>query len=178
MFYFGKRTLYFIKFKINIVSILILTFVILVERMIPIMIQLIWFHILKRKDSDITSVYYGESGLSWSNESDPNFDFGRFSLETRNGFAAALISDCSDLVRRLDYIKEIKKYIQVDLYGRCSGVACPFEGEECRKWLASSYKFYFAFENSVCNDYITEKLFATLRYDVIPIVLGGGDYTR
>lgn len=35
------------------------------------------------------------------------------------------------------------------------------------------YKFIFVFENSVCRDYIID----TLRYNIIPVVLGGGDYS-
>lgn len=128
-------------------------------------------------------MYYGESGLSWSNEAafDTKQSSERFSLRTRAGFAAALISDCSDHVRRIEYIRELGKYVPVDLYGACSGLKCPHDnegGDSCRKWLSSNYKFFLAFENSVCNGYITEKLFATLRYDILPVVLGGGEYTR
>jgi hypothetical protein len=38
--------------------------------------------------------------------------------------------------------------------------------------------FNFSFENSLCSDYVTEKLFKVLEYDVIPIVLGAGDYSK
>jgi hypothetical protein len=31
----------------------------------------------------------------------------------------------------------------------------------------------FSFENSVCDDYVTEKLFKILPFDVVPIVYGG-----
>ena len=34
--------------------------------------------------------------------------------------------------------------------------------------LNSSYKFYLALENSVCQDYVTEKFFKLLQYNVIP----------
>ena len=37
------------------------------------------------------------------------------------------------------------------------------------------YKFYFAFENSICQDYITEKFFNIFATNTgpIPIALGG-----
>ncbi len=47
---------------------------------------------------------------------------------------------------------------------------------DCNKMMENKYKFYIAFENSICDDYVTEKYFRTLSYDVIPIVLGGADY--
>lgn len=33
-----------------------------------------------------------------------------------------------------------------------------------------------AFENSLCKDYLTEKFFLTLQYNIIPVVLGMGNY--
>ena len=42
--------------------------------------------------------------------------------------------------------------------------------------LSQKYKFYLAFENSVCDQYVTEKLHRTLGYPTVPIVLGGASY--
>jgi len=42
--------------------------------------------------------------------------------------------------------------------------------------IFSQYKFYLAFENSLCTDYITEKFYQTLNRDIIPVVMGGGQY--
>jgi alpha-1,3-fucosyltransferase len=44
--------------------------------------------------------------------------------------------------------------------------------------LESKYKFYLSFENSLCEDYVTEKFFKVLNYTIIPIVLGGANYSR
>jgi alpha-1,3-fucosyltransferase len=35
-----------------------------------------------------------------------------------------------------------------------------------------------SFENSLCKDYVTEKLFYNLKRFVIPIVYGGADYSK
>jgi hypothetical protein len=35
-----------------------------------------------------------------------------------------------------------------------------------------------AFENSNCPDYITEKLWRILDSNIVPVVMGGGNYTR
>ncbi len=36
----------------------------------------------------------------------------------------------------------------------------------------------FSFENSVCNDYITEKFFKVFDYDMVPIVFGTANYSK
>ncbi|XP_025085508.1 alpha-(1,3)-fucosyltransferase C-like [Pomacea canaliculata] len=41
----------------------------------------------------------------------------------------------------------------------------------------TDYFFYLAFENSLCTDYVTEKAFLTLKYDVVPVVRGGANYS-
>lgn len=70
--------------------------------------------------------------------------------------------------------------MSVDVFGGC-GKKCPPKFEDgtsgdCKAILGREYKFYIAFENSVCRDYITEKFFVILRYEIIPVVLGGGIY--
>ena len=32
--------------------------------------------------------------------------------------------------------------------------------------------FYIAFENSICDEYVTEKFFRTVQYPIVPIVMG------
>ena len=96
------------------------------------------------------------------------------------GFAVALISNCRASNNRLTLIRELQRYIPVKIYGKC-GVLCPthFKNNRtgnCRDIIAAEFKFFFAFENSICKDYITEKFFETLRFNVIPVVLGGGAY--
>ena len=51
--------------------------------------------------------------------------------------------------------KELQKYITVDIYGSCGPLKC--WGDQCDDTLDNDYKFYLAFENSLCYDYITEK---------------------
>ena len=72
----------------------------------------------------------------------------------------------------------MQKYMNVDLFGRC-GRKCPekFRNDStgnCKQIIATEYKFYLAFENSICKDYVTEKFFAILKYNIIPVVLNGG----
>ena len=95
-----------------------------------------------------------------------------------------MVSHCETSIRREDYVAELQKYIDVDVYGKCGKLRCPrnethwISHPKCYKRLATEYKFYLAFENSICNDYVTEKLFSILQHDIVPVVLGGADYTR
>jgi alpha-1,3-fucosyltransferase len=43
--------------------------------------------------------------------------------------------------------------------------------------VEANYKFYLSFENSLCRDYVTEKFWKVLMYDVVPIVYGAANYS-
>ena len=96
----------------------------------------------------------------------------------KTGFMSALISNCAAWHnKRMEYINNLKKYVDVTVYGAC-GIPCPKDIDDCRMFIASKYKFYFAFENCNCKDYITEKFFQFLRLDIVLVVYGGGNYSR
>lgn len=44
--------------------------------------------------------------------------------------------------------------------------------------LNTTYNFYFAFENSLCVDYLTEKVYDTISKLVIPVIYSGADISR
>ncbi|KAL7056826.1 hypothetical protein AAHC03_019143 [Spirometra sp. Aus1] len=84
----------------------------------------------------------------------------------------ALVSNSNPRNRRIEYIEELAKYIDLDVYGRGRRY-CPSDSDACLRQLSVQYKFYLAFENSDCKDYITEKLFINaLMYGMIPVVMG------
>lgn len=77
-------------------------------------------------------------------------------------------------------MNELMKHIEVDSYGRClNNRKMPEEidgflklqSPDYYKFLAQ-YKFNIAFENAVCNDYMTEKLFRPFEVGAVPIVMG------
>lgn len=47
----------------------------------------------------------------------------------------------------------------------------------CLKRIEKKYKFYLSFENSLCPDYVTDKLFRILKLNVIPIGFGVLNYS-
>ena len=69
----------------------------------------------------------------------------------------------------------------MDIYGSCGSKRCPRASTDCYEKLNSEYKFYLAFENSNCIDYITEKFYVNgLKYNILPLVMGARkeDYVR
>ena len=88
-------------------------------------------------------------------------------LPTMRNFAANktkqvawFVSNCGARNGRLAYARELAKYISVDIYGACGSKRCPRAmGNKCFSMLDKDYKFYLAFENSNCQDYITEKFY-------------------
>lgn len=77
--------------------------------------------------------------------------------ENKTKQVAMIASNCYTPNDRLKYANELAKYIPVDIYGDCGKFNC--STSECFRLLEEEYKFYLAFENSNCADYITEKLF-------------------
>lgn len=83
------------------------------------------------------------------------------------------MSNCSARNNRLQFAHELSKYIQVDIYGACGNLKCSrTTSDKCFDILDRDYKFYLAFENSNCRDYITEKFFVNgLSRTTLPIVV-------
>ncbi|XP_045216144.2 4-galactosyl-N-acetylglucosaminide 3-alpha-L-fucosyltransferase 9-like isoform X2 [Mercenaria mercenaria] len=86
--------------------------------------------------------------------------------------AAWLVSNCNAPSRRNDYVTILKRYIDVDVFGRC-GQEAP---ENIESVISEQYKFYLGFENSLCENYMTEKVFRYYKYDVITVLRGNTKY--
>ena len=41
--------------------------------------------------------------------------------------------------------------------------------------MEENYKFYLSFENSVCEDYVTEKYYNIMRHNIIPVTYNGAN---
>ena len=92
---------------------------------------------------------------------------------------AWLVSNCQTASHRELYVKELQKHVPVDVFGKCGEpLKCTKGRDECFVEIAESYKFYLSFENSLCKDYATEKLFRALNSDLVPVVMGGANYSN
>ncbi|XP_034490864.1 alpha-(1,3)-fucosyltransferase C [Drosophila innubila] len=92
--------------------------------------------------------------------------------------AAWFVSHCKTLSKREELAKALQQHIEVDIYGSCGSLSCARGDPHCDDMLDTDYKFYLAFENSLCVDYVTEKLYGALQHRIIPVVFGGANYTR
>ncbi|XP_022096880.1 alpha-(1,3)-fucosyltransferase 7-like [Acanthaster planci] len=96
-------------------------------------------------------------------------------LQGKTKLIAWMASNCKNTVwPRSGFVREMQKYIQVDVYGACGKLKCtPSWDTKCTVDLVRQYKFYLSLENAECEDYITEKLWnKPLTQGVVPIVYG------
>ncbi|CAD7005457.1 unnamed protein product [Ceratitis capitata] len=119
-----------------------------------------------RRDSDIVAPY--EKWKINQIEQDHNYALNK----TKK--VAWFVSNCGARNGRLQFAHELQKYIDVDIYGVCGNYKCSRNtADKCFELLDHDYKFYLAFENSNCKDYITEKFFVNaLQRNILPIVMG------
>jgi len=93
----------------------------------------------------------------------------------KTGLVAWAATNCKSKLR-LDYARHLQRYISVTVYGKCNCFfakrrSCKHFDADCNKEL-SKYKFYLAFENDFCDDYVTEKYWERIQQDVVPVVMG------
>lgn len=130
-----------------------------------------------RRDSDIfLRDYYGsivpQSNHQKTFSTSPNLtDL----IKKKTKLVTWFVGHCSTPIRREEYVRLLSQYISVDVFGHCGKKNCP---GNCDEMLRTEYKFYLAFENSWCPDYVTEKFARPFIYDAVPIVLGGADYSQ
>lgn len=97
---------------------------------------------------------------------------------------AWIVSSCRSPSGRSEYARKLAEYLPIHVFGKCGKLTCAkgenetFYAEECRSQLRQ-HKFYLGFENSLCEDYITEKYWKHgFQNGLVPIVLGGADYRK
>jgi hypothetical protein len=100
-------------------------------------------------------------------------------LPKRTKAIAWLVSNCVTPSKRENYVQRLARRIHVDVYGACGVNKCARNVravDNCESVLANNFYFYLAFENSVCPDYITEKLHTAINNYLIPIVMDDSVY--
>ena len=77
--------------------------------------------------------------------------------------------------RRDDYVRELMHHMAVDAYGQClSNRRWPTDdqGRATKLDTIAQYPFTLAFENSITDDYVTEKFFDPFTVGSVPVYLG------
>ncbi|CAL4091029.1 unnamed protein product [Meganyctiphanes norvegica] len=122
-----------------------------------------------RMNADVP-VPYGRTFLLTDTEklNDNNIDY--FAL--KNKTIAIMGSNCGGTNGRWKYVKLLQEQMQVDTYGGCGTLKCPGHfTKDCP--LLNQYKFYLAFENTNCDEYLTEKVWwNAIEKGAVPVVLG------
>ena len=141
------------------------------------------------RDSDIYHPYGFYLPLNHSEFSPPR------SINHAKGKSRLAVWTCSghgqivsERKLRVLYVRQLRKHIPIDVYGKSAiyfhqpslKVSCikdkAYGTADCRS-LLQNYKFFIAFENMNCEDYITEKYWCTpLELGLVPVVMGGADY--
>ena len=104
----------------------------------------------------------------------------RLQQEEGLGVAVYVQRDCNPPSDRDSYVKELMKYLPIDSYGPClNNKQIPKNIDGFAKLSSHSYyqflgkyKFQIAFENSLCRDYMTEKVFRPLYIGSVPVYFG------
>ncbi|CAL1537364.1 unnamed protein product [Lymnaea stagnalis] len=103
----------------------------------------------------------------------------------KSNATAWFVSHCSTWSKRELYVDRMRKLMDVHIFGLCGDRKCGLihyrlnDSTLCLPMLSQQYKFYLAFENAFCQDYVSEKFFKLFEdVDVIPVVRGGFDYKK
>ena len=129
-----------------------------------------------KRDSDVVAPYGSYARLG-SEDEVPKA--GKNYAEGKDKLVAWAVSNCGHT--RENFVRKLMQYIPVDVYGACARQfgqtqACGRFSSKCGQIL-KRYKFYLSFENSFCDDYITEKYWDTpFEHDMVPVVMGGANY--
>ena len=87
---------------------------------------------------------------------------------------AAFVSSSFNRSRRKEYIQELTRYLPIASYGSFlrNRTLADDQGPASKLETIARYKFTLAFENSCCEDYVTEKFYEPLLAGSVPIYLG------
>ena len=105
-----------------------------------------------------------------------NRNFTEIALQKTDG-ALIVVSHCDTDGKREVYLNELKKYFPIKVLGKCGekwDCGHQYTHDDCFDILLNTtYKFYLAFENSLCREYYTEKFFENYNNDILLITRGG-----
>jgi drug/metabolite transporter (DMT)-like permease len=104
-------------------------------------------------------------------------------LSGRTKLVLWYVSNCKTPSEREIYAQQLLAHLPAgssSQFGSCNGQTCP-QGSACERTSDARHKFYLAFENSLCDGYITEKALRAYEKGMVPVMMGGAgkeDYVR
>ncbi|XP_014300305.1 alpha-(1,3)-fucosyltransferase C isoform X2 [Microplitis demolitor] len=100
-------------------------------------------------------------------------------IKGKKKMAAWFVSHCETNSQREILVNNLQQYFEIDVYGKCGDKNCnKTKNHDCYNLVERDYYFYLSFENTLCKNYITEKLFLPMQKYVIPVVYGGAEYAQ
>uniref|UniRef100_A0A0M3IAZ5 Fucosyltransferase n=1 Tax=Ascaris lumbricoides TaxID=6252 RepID=A0A0M3IAZ5_ASCLU len=123
-----------------------------------------------RLDSDVRAAYGWMRPIDKSTTPDEVWKWKEIETIAKGKTKSVLIlvSNCATRSKREVYVRALAKHIEVTRFGLCSKAVCD---KKCAEEAIAQHYFYLAFENSVCRDYVTEKVFSYMEKIIVPIVL-------
>ncbi len=132
-----------------------------------------------RQDSNIRVPYWR---LSKRTETKLSSGINLHEVRKKSRTAVWFISHCERYgSQRWTYVEQLRKYIDVDIYGDCGNFSCPRNFSDynmelnCFRDVSKTYYFYLALENAFCKDYLTEKILHAWLNQMVPVVQGSFD---
>ena len=135
----------------------------------------------QRRDSDIIMGYGSYGRRKHPHAHLPEIVINKTNTKFLDPVKAAwMVSKCRTSSQREKYVQKLQevKNIQIDIYGGCGKHKCSKSSNTvCLNIISKSYPFYLSFENSICVDYVTEKVYKLLDNNMnsIPLVRGDSD---
>uniref|UniRef100_A0A914Y731 Fucosyltransferase n=1 Tax=Panagrolaimus superbus TaxID=310955 RepID=A0A914Y731_9BILA len=125
-----------------------------------------------RKDSTIWRPYdkfekirskeAGNDRLVWTDEQIDKV------IEKKSELALQFVSNCKTHSKREKYLAALNKFTNITIYGKCNKQIFPYDASMKNEF--EKHYFYLAFENAVCDGYVSEK-FWRLKALIVPVVL-------
>jgi hypothetical protein len=119
-----------------------------------------------RQDADVWAPYFGPWILPQLAQPTK--------AKTERAPAVYFASNGRSLSGRDTYVSELMRYLRVDSFGTClnNRRLSSDTGRDTKVATIARYRFTLAFENSISQDYVTEKFFDPLVAGSVPIYLG------
>ncbi|KAL0485083.1 alpha-(1,3)-fucosyltransferase [Acrasis kona] len=84
----------------------------------------------------------------------------------------AFVSNCVE--HRVEFIQKLSKHVPLKSYGRCLNNADAPNSAEAKMQTIKKCKFYLAFENTLLDDYVTEKFYQGWMLDAPTLMVYSG----